>query len=105
MGRHHRKRSHADKKKIRKSHDTKRRTRDHDQVHQDLIDPPPQPLDDDLPGRGQFYCIPCARHFIDQRALETHLKSKQHKKTLKAAQHTPWTQLHAEAAVGLTTHQ
>lgn len=37
-------------------------------------------LDDDLPGQGQFYCTPCARHFTDQQTKATHIKSKLHKR-------------------------
>ena len=37
-------------------------------------------LDDDLPGQGQFYCTPCARHFTDQQTKATHIRSKLHKR-------------------------
>jgi len=52
----------TEKKKYR----TKRRTRDIDQIVDDLTCPTTrsklenQPLDLDLPGGGQNYCIPCA---------------------------------------------
>lgn len=52
----------TEKKKYR----TKRRTRDIDQIVEDLEIPEKrikletQPVDLDLPGGGQFYCIHCA---------------------------------------------
>lgn len=39
-----------------------------------------QEVDVDLPGEGQFYCIPCARHFIDQPNLDSHKKTKIHRR-------------------------
>ncbi len=33
-------------------------------------------LNDDLPGLGQYYCPPCARHFISSDSLSKHTKSK-----------------------------
>ncbi len=33
-------------------------------------------LDDDLPGLGQYYCPPCARHFINADSLSMHSRSK-----------------------------
>lgn len=37
-------------------------------------------IDDDLPGQGQFYCTPCARHFTDAATKRIHVKSKLHKR-------------------------
>ena len=37
-------------------------------------------VDDDLPGQGQFYCTPCARHFTDGPTKAKHLKAKLHKR-------------------------
>lgn len=37
-------------------------------------------IDDDLPGQGQFYCTPCARHFTDAETKRVHIKSKLHKR-------------------------
>lgn len=38
-------------------------------------------LDDDVPGQGKFYCIPCARYFQNAAALVDHEKTKPHKRT------------------------
>ena len=42
-----------------------------------------QQIDETLPGLGQFYCVHCARYFISDQAMTTHLTSKQHKKRVK----------------------
>ena len=63
----------------------KNRKRDYDQLAEDaepekavkLLN---QERDMDLPGDAQFYCLACARHFVDSSALGTHQKSKQHKR-------------------------
>ena len=34
---------------------------------------------------GQHYCTPCARHFIDDNAYQTHLKQRSHKRRWAAA--------------------
>ena len=42
-----------------------------------------QKLDEDKPGLAQHYCIPCARYFISEHAMNCHLKTKEHKKRNK----------------------
>lgn len=75
----------------RKNRDTKRavktkaRTKDLDQIHVDLLPEnaiklKTQELDPDLPGLGQFYCIPCSRYFANEEALKDHCGRKLHKK-------------------------
>ena len=63
---------------------TKARTKDLDQIHEDLQDSNPSKftseLDPDLPGLGQFYCIECARYFTNECSLLDHIKTKLHKK-------------------------
>ena len=85
---------------------TKRRTRDIDQVHEDLKQPElfmNLPTDADLPGEGMNYCISCARHFQTSGALKAHTDTKTHKRRLKEALLEPHTQVSAEAAVGYST--
>nr|XP_039264624.1 zinc finger protein 593-like [Styela clava] len=85
---------------------TKRRTKDVDQIHEDmkpgnknkLLN---QPIDTDLPGEGQNYCLHCARHFIDITALKSHFKTKVHKRRLKQLATEPYTQEEAERAAGM----
>lgn len=73
-------------KQYRKQHSTKRRRRDIDQVQDDLRKEEEKGKkiefehDEDLPGLGQFYCTPCARHFCDEKTLLDHEKSKVHKR-------------------------
>ncbi|MQL78764.1 hypothetical protein Taro_011188, partial [Colocasia esculenta] len=40
----------------------------------------PLPLDEDLPGMGQFYCLHCDRYFASAEVRDDHFKSKLHKK-------------------------
>ena len=47
------------------------------------------PVDLDLPGQGQFYCVACARHFKDEENLGKHRRTKQHKRQLKRLQEEP----------------
>lgn len=35
-----------------------------------------QEADLDKPGQAQFYCIHCARYFIDNQALQDHFRTK-----------------------------
>ena len=65
MGRYRRKRMHKNIKDIKKKYRTKRRTKDIDQIHEDLRPENAerlrsQAVDHDLPGLGQHYCLTCA---------------------------------------------
>lgn len=79
-----------------------------DQVHTDLADPmkaealrTQQPIDFDLPGLGQHYCVECARYFIADNVLEEHKRTKAHKIRLKELKEKPYSQEEAEAAAGM----
>ncbi|CAG9332182.1 unnamed protein product [Blepharisma stoltei] len=81
--------------------------KDIDQVHHDLKPEVAQklisqPLDEDLPGQGQFYCIECARYFIDNTALLHHKKDKAHKKRVRELKEVPYSQEEAERCAGMT---
>lgn len=87
---------------------TRARTKDIDQIHADLVPEKRkalenQPVDPELPGCGQYYCIECAKYFIDGAAMDKHTKSKIHRRRLKELKDGPYTAKDAEAAVGLTT--
>ena len=80
-----------------------------DQIHEDLKPTSVQklanqPVDYELPGMGQFYCLQCARHFVDEHTLVAHRKSKVHKRRVKQLSETPYTQKEADAAAGLGTY-
>jgi bud site selection protein 20 len=104
-----RKKTHHGIRDVKRAKKTKAKTRDLDQIFNDM-EPinyqklSQQPVDADLPGFGQFYCVQCARHFINSEAKLDHLKTKAHKKRVKTlANDTAYTQKEAEAAVGLLT--
>ena len=87
MGRVRNSRARTSKNKAyKKSHDTKRRRRDIDQVQDDLSLEAEKNMklviefDEDLPGGGKFYCTPCARHFASEIHLKDHETTKDHKR-------------------------
>ncbi|KAF8403114.1 hypothetical protein HHK36_011208 [Tetracentron sinense] len=62
----------------------------------------PLPLDEDLPGMGQFYCLHCDRYFSTVSVRDEHFKTKRHKKRLKLMTGpAPHTQLDADLAAGM----
>merc|ERR1712244_123673 len=81
---------------LKKGWRTKRRTKDLDQIDTDLQPDNAQKLlkqevDYDKPGLAQFYCVHCSKHFIDTKAFNDHIKSKPHKRRLKALETEPYT--------------
>ena len=65
MGRLRRKKMHKGDKPIKEKYRTKRKTKDHDQIHDDLKPGTREKLlnqevDHDKAGSGQHYCITCA---------------------------------------------
>lgn len=67
---------HTQSNKVRK-----RRAKDLDQIDEDLRPEKAfklthQPIDYDLPGDGQYYCIECSRYFINSVTLEKHRTTK-----------------------------
>ena len=40
-------------------------------------------FDENLPGFGQNYCVSCGKHFISKNAINSHVKTKFHKRMLK----------------------
>eukprot|EP00048_Salpingoeca_helianthica_P016299 m.231554 g.231554 ORF g.231554 m.231554 type:complete len:166 (-) comp18402_c0_seq1:23-520(-) len=110
MGRLRKKRMHKNDRSGFKKRKTARRTRDVDQIQEDLkkeqiLEILRQPADGDLPGSGEFYCIHCAKHFTDSTCFNHHLRSKRHKQQAKLLQEPQYTQAEAEAAAGLGTYK
>lgn len=64
-----------------------------------------QEVDIEKPGAAQFYCIHCARYFIDNHALQEHFRTKVHKRRLKALELEPHTIEDSERAGGLGSFQ
>lgn len=97
MGKAQRRRGNTSKnKQFQKIRRTRNKTKDVDQIIEDLkpenmVKLQNQPIDEDLPGLGQNYCLFCARYFIDKNSLEAHYKSKEHKKRVKRTKEEPYT--------------
>lgn len=79
-----------------------------DQVYEDVNDAERrealennQPIDFDLPGLGQHYCVETARYFISAEALAAHKRTKAYKARLKELKEKPYSQEEAEAAAGM----
>ncbi|XP_022079264.1 zinc finger protein 593-like [Acanthaster planci] len=104
-----RKRHHRGYTHIQKKYRTRRKTKDLDQIHEDMKPEASkqllnQDIDHDKPGMGQHYCLHCARHFISLHALKEHFRTKLHKRRLKALETEPYTQKEAEAAAGMGSY-
>ena len=104
MGRvKHSRRSQAKNKSYKKTHDTKRRRRDIDQIQDDIelkkncaTEIAPE-LDEDLPGLGQYYCVACARYFIDEDTLRAHEITKPHKRRYFSCNVAPLLNIYYES--------
>lgn len=69
------------KKHTQSNKGRKRKAKDLDQIDEDLkpekaIKLNNQPIDYDLPGDAQFYCIECSRYFVDELTINKHRKTK-----------------------------
>ncbi|OQV16672.1 putative Zinc finger protein 593 [Hypsibius exemplaris] len=85
-------------------------TRDLDQIYEDLK---PQdarkpkaalPINHDLPGLGQHYCVECAKFYVDMFTLNAHQRSKAHKQRVRELKTVPFTQKEADAAAGMGSY-
>ncbi|XP_044581568.1 zinc finger protein 593 homolog [Cotesia glomerata] len=90
---------------MKKGLKTKRKNKDLDEIESDRQEENAQKLlnqdiDLDQAGFGQFYCVECARHFIDEEARDKHRRSKVHKRRLKALEVDPYTIEESERAAG-----
>ena len=57
--------------------------------------------DIDKPGAGQFYCVSCARYYVNEAALTAHNASAKHRRRLKElTTKTPYSHEEANAAAG-----
>ncbi|BFG02987.1 zinc finger protein 593 homolog [Drosophila madeirensis] len=85
------------------------RRRDLDQIDDDLrtrsgelIN---QNVDLEKPGFAQFYCVHCAKYFIDDTAMQAHFRTKVHKRRLKALEIEPYSIEESERAAGRGSFQ
>ncbi|XP_050457197.1 zinc finger protein 593 homolog [Cataglyphis hispanica] len=97
-----RKKYHRGDTHLKKGWRTKRRTKDLDEIDEDLKGNAKnllnQEVDFDKPGAAQHYCIHCARYFINETALRTHFTTKVHKRRLKALELEPYSIEESERA-------
>lgn len=63
-----------------------------------------QECDMDLPGAGRYYCIQCARYFVEEKALKDHMRSRVHRKKVKMLREVPYTTEEAERAAGMGSY-
>lgn len=59
-----------------------------------------QSVDLDKPGFAQFYCLHCAKYFINDHSMQAHFRTKVHKRRLKALELEPYSHEEAERAAG-----
>lgn len=59
-----------------------------------------QSVDLEKPGFAQFYCLHCAKYFTDNHSMQTHFKTKVHKRRLKALELEPYSIEESERAAG-----
>jgi len=109
MGRYARKKQHKGENPLKAKYRTKRKTKDLDQIHEDMKPAKvkkllKQDVDYDLPGAAQFYCIHCAKYFINESAMKEHNRGKPHKRRVKSLQVEPYTQAEAERAAGMGSY-
>lgn len=104
-GPYRRKKTHFGDTHLQRRWRTKNRKKDLDEIDEDLkVENADkllnQEVDVDKPGEAQFYCLHCARYFIDENARNAHFKTKVHKRRLKALEIEPYTIEDSERAAG-----
>jgi len=108
-GPYRRKKYHYGDTHLKKRWRLKRRTNDLDQIDSDLTEGKvekllTQAVDYDKTGLGQFYCVHCAKDFVDTNAFKAHIKSKPHKRRLHALKTEPYSIEEAERAAGMGSY-
>ncbi len=102
-GPYKRKKYHNGDTHLKKGWRTKRRTKDLDEIDDDLEKPKALKPEDkeDKAGLGEFHCVHCDKHMIDANAFNAHVKGKPHKRRLNALKTQPYTIKEAEMVAGL----
>ncbi|KAF9480361.1 hypothetical protein BDN70DRAFT_832967 [Pholiota conissans] len=107
MGRLRRSRAHHARRDVHRASRTRVMTRHLDQIQDIDLDPTnraaleAQPINYELPGLGQHYCVECAKYYETDSALQSHWKSKVHKRRLKELRVPAYTIEESERAAGL----
>jgi len=96
-------RTGAKNKTFKKTLYLDRRAKDLDQIQDEMktVDTTKMPINEDLPGLGQYTCLSCARYFTSAAILLLHKETRPHKRKLKLALEKPYSQAEADAAAGL----
>ena len=96
----------------KKAHSTKRRAVDVDQISTTVLKVTPTLLkhieskrDVNRVGKGENYCMPCERYFMNMSDLAKHERSKLHKKRLKYLKEPQYSHAEAEQAGGLGSYR
>lgn len=99
-------------KKYKRSAKTANRSKDIDQIQDELYAVQKAALpaaslsaktyDDELPGGGQFYVWETDSHFIDEEAMNNHKKTREYKRRVKQLQEEQYNQDYAERAAGMS---
>ncbi|KAF8199041.1 hypothetical protein BJ912DRAFT_845253 [Pholiota molesta] len=107
MGRLRRSRAHHARRDVHRAARTRVMTRHLDQIQDIDLEPTnraaleAQPINYELPGLGQHYCVECAKYYETDAALQSHWKSKVHKRRLKELRVPAYTIEESERAAGL----
>ncbi|KAL5267777.1 hypothetical protein ACHWQZ_G004728 [Mnemiopsis leidyi] len=106
-GKYAKKRHHhrvLDQKKAKR---TRRRATDIDQISTTIIKATPalikqlEKSDVDKVGKGEHFCMPCDRYFMNSGDLDKHERSKPHKKRIKNLSEPQYSHAEADKAGGL----
>ncbi|XP_037820217.1 zinc finger protein 593 homolog [Lucilia sericata] len=99
-----RKKMHSGDTHLQRRWRVRNRTRDLDLIDEDIRTQSAQlinqAVDLEKPGFAQFYCVHCAKYFIDDTAMQAHFRTKVHKRRLKALETEPYTIEESERAAG-----
>lgn len=107
MGRLRRSRAHHARRDVHRASRTRVRTKDLDQIQQFDLDPKnraaleAQEIDFEKPGLAQHYCVECAKYYETDIALNTHWRSKVHKRRCKQLKEPAYTIEESERAAGI----
>ncbi|KZV98755.1 hypothetical protein EXIGLDRAFT_831975 [Exidia glandulosa HHB12029] len=107
MGRLRRSRVHKAQRDVHRAARTRVRQKDLDQIQLHDMQPQnrakleAQPLDYEKPGLGQHYCVECAKYYETDAALQSHWRSKVHKRRRRDLAQPAYTIEESEAAAGL----
>ncbi|KAH7093907.1 hypothetical protein BKA62DRAFT_751605 [Auriculariales sp. MPI-PUGE-AT-0066] len=107
MGRLRRSRVHKAQRDVHRATRTRARQKDLDQIQLHDLQPhirkqlEAQAIDYEKPGLAQHYCVECAKYYETDAALQSHWRSKVHKRRCKQLKEPVYTIEESERAAGL----